>query len=567
MEEISASTAPSLDRSPTGSLRQLMRSHTWLGHKSRAPKKRKPSSIRRSDRQKAHQHNPKFYLKHFSADARRYWWRKEVKHLRDVRIRLYKFFEEPTSKGATLTSSLVVLVIVAMLILMVLNTHFIEPSDEDYAFFVGMIVCNAILSVEVTLRMIALSAPVSIIRSKHLLYEQLAWLTGDILATGAFWLQVVGRIGFGVRLQSLDILGALRVFRVLHAVTSWPAAALMVRTLMASSKALLISFVILGVTAFFFGACLYYTEREMLVKEDMAFPEMTMAIWFMLVTFSTVGYGDVSPMSYPGRAVTVVAIFFAVTFMAMPITIVGNNFQNAWEDREKTQIVLRIQKSMLDQQMSVEDVVGIFHLADTSGDGAISYMEFIDMLRLLGIHLSTQEGRRVYRLFDEDGNGSCSYDEFVKIVFPTFDVEGLTAIDLQRATKRAAQVGPAPMREQSKVKKTRATRCSMQPPNAQPAGADGGTEVSAMVALVPVLLEELRALASSVNGVERRLAAIESGIAPRAPAPAAALFGPFLAVAPSTAPGVAPAHAPAPEPSGDAGGAAPSRLRVNWPFV
>ena len=41
------------------------------------------------------------------------------------------------------------------------------------------------------------------------------------------------------------------------------------------------------------------------------------------------------PVSKTGRVVTVLAILCGVIFMSMPITIVGNNFTLAIEEKEK----------------------------------------------------------------------------------------------------------------------------------------------------------------------------------------------------------------------------------------
>ena len=50
----------------------------------------------------------------------------------------------------------------------------------------------------------------------------------------------------------------------------------------------------------------------------MQFASLADALWFTLVTFSTVGYGDYSPRSHTGRALTSVAILLGVIFFAMP---------------------------------------------------------------------------------------------------------------------------------------------------------------------------------------------------------------------------------------------------------
>ena len=44
--------------------------------------------------------------------------------------------------------------------------------------------------------------------------------------------------------------------------------------------------------AIFFGAFVYSLERLELGDDASAFPDIGNAAWFMLVTFSTVGYGD-----------------------------------------------------------------------------------------------------------------------------------------------------------------------------------------------------------------------------------------------------------------------------------
>ena len=64
----------------------------------------------------------------------------------------------------------------------------------------------------------------------------------------------------------------------------------------------------------------------------------------MIVTFTTVGYGDVSPESHLGKVVCSLAIITGIILLAMPLAIVGNNFSMAWEEREMMQFVLQVQR-------------------------------------------------------------------------------------------------------------------------------------------------------------------------------------------------------------------------------
>lgn len=60
-----------------------------------------------------------------------------------------------------------------------------------------------------------------------------------------------------------------------------------------------------------FGSLLMYTfERD--VNPDIV--ELEHAIWFVIVTMSTVGYGDIYPVSIEGKITAVVIIFFGVAF-------------------------------------------------------------------------------------------------------------------------------------------------------------------------------------------------------------------------------------------------------------
>ena len=57
--------------------------------------------------------------------------------------------------------------------------------------------------------------------------------------------------------------------------------------------------------------------------------------WFVLVTLSTVGYGDSTPATDAGHVIACVAIVAGVLFMSMPLAIVGNNFCVIWDDKER----------------------------------------------------------------------------------------------------------------------------------------------------------------------------------------------------------------------------------------
>jgi hypothetical protein len=49
--------------------------------------------------------------------------------------------------------------------------------------------------------------------------------------------------------------------------------------------------------------------------------------WFIMATITTVGYGDMTPTTDAGRAISMLCMILGVLSLAMPITVLGNNFR------------------------------------------------------------------------------------------------------------------------------------------------------------------------------------------------------------------------------------------------
>ena len=50
------------------------------------------------------------------------------------------------------------------------------------------------------------------------------------------------------------------------------------------------------------------------------------SIWFTVVTLTTIGYGDVSPGTHPGKFVTIILAFWGAIFLALLVATVSNIF-------------------------------------------------------------------------------------------------------------------------------------------------------------------------------------------------------------------------------------------------
>ncbi|KAJ8517447.1 hypothetical protein ONZ45_g5391 [Pleurotus djamor] len=98
-------------------------------------------------------------------------------------------------------------------------------------------------------------------------------------------------------------------------------------------------FVIMVLTVF--STLLYFAERgtwdstlETFINVDgdpTQFASIPAAAWFVLVTITTVGYGEITPRSFLGRLVTLPLLLFGLLLIALPSFVLGREFSIVWE--------------------------------------------------------------------------------------------------------------------------------------------------------------------------------------------------------------------------------------------
>ncbi|KAJ7438452.1 hypothetical protein FB451DRAFT_1448034 [Mycena latifolia] len=98
-------------------------------------------------------------------------------------------------------------------------------------------------------------------------------------------------------------------------------------------------FVVMVLTVF--STLLYFAERgtwdnilETFINTDgdpSQFASIPAAAWFVLVTITTVGYGEITPRSFLGRLVTLPLLVFGLLLIALPSFVLGREFSLVWE--------------------------------------------------------------------------------------------------------------------------------------------------------------------------------------------------------------------------------------------
>eukprot|EP00944_MAST-04C_sp_MAST-4C-sp1_P006849 g6849.t1 len=65
------------------------------------------------------------------------------------------------------------------------------------------------------------------------------------------------------------------------------------------------------------------------------FTSIFSCFWLIIITITTVGYGDISPSTESGKIVCVAAMIFGILYTAMPLAIVGSFFFDAYDGQLK----------------------------------------------------------------------------------------------------------------------------------------------------------------------------------------------------------------------------------------
>jgi hypothetical protein len=141
---------------------------------------------------------------------------------------------------------------------------------------------------------------------------------------------------------------------------------------------------------------------------------MPHAMWMMLLTVSTVGYGDLVPVTDIGRSITSLVIMLGVLCMAMPIAIVGHAFTETWRNRTRILIVKRMRDRLRQWGYTEDDLRLMFRRFDDDDSNELDLEEFEKMVATMRLGLTHATIIRLFNVFDCDGSGALDVDEFIE---------------------------------------------------------------------------------------------------------------------------------------------------------
>ncbi len=148
----------------------------------------------------------------------------------------------------------------------------------------------------------------------------------DLLSILPFYL------GFLIPVFDLRFLRAMRMLRILKLTRYSKSMALLLDVLVEERKSFLAAFFILVMMTVIASCGIYIFEHEI---QPEAFGSIPMSMYWSLVTLTTVGYGDVIPVTAGGRIFASLITIVGVGIAALPAGIIASSFSDAFKRRQR----------------------------------------------------------------------------------------------------------------------------------------------------------------------------------------------------------------------------------------
>ncbi|CAI5449263.1 unnamed protein product [Caenorhabditis angaria] len=209
-----------------------------------------------------------------------------------------------------------------------------KPEMTEHPVFTWVEnVCVIYFSIEYALRFI--------VSPRKLAFARQVLNVIDLLSIAPFYFELLlwlcGISGENVRkvrwaFLTVRLLRVLRVIRIAKLGRFSPGLANFALTIRKSKKQMQMVGIVMMTVVIFFSTLIYFLEKD---EVNSKFTSIPATFWWCVVTMATVGYGDLVPTTIAGKLVGSGAIVCGVMVLALPITIMVNNFMQVVKLREE----------------------------------------------------------------------------------------------------------------------------------------------------------------------------------------------------------------------------------------
>jgi hypothetical protein len=256
----------------------------------------------------------------------------------DIQRHIFLLFDEPlSSTPAWCLAVVIILLIIVSIIAFVLETSvWAEIYIPLRVWIVVEFVCSVVFSVEFAFRLYATPAGDKKMGRCSFLMQPLN--ITDVLAILPFYVEY-GLWYYDVEPdEKLGFLRLVRVTRVLRLFklsrySTW--LQLVAEGMRRSAKPVAILLSMFMIMALIFASTLFFVEKSSDPDEPSPFYNIPISLYWAVTTMTTVGYGDMYPQTFIGKLIAVCTMFCGILLLALPVIVVGGNFQEVYNEAEQ----------------------------------------------------------------------------------------------------------------------------------------------------------------------------------------------------------------------------------------
>ncbi len=230
-------------------------------------------------------------------------------------------FEADTPAGKLFDLLLIVCIMVSVILVMLDSVNSIRDKWGDVLYLCEWFF-TLLFTIEYILRLISVRRSISYATSFFGIVDLMAILPTyfSVFLPGSQYLLVI------------RVLRVLRIFRVFKLVQYLSEARLLIQALKASRRKITVFIFTVFTLVIIFGSLMYLIE-------DAAdgFTSIPRSIYWAIVTLTTVGYGDISPKTGIGQALSAIIMIIGYAIIAVPTGIVTVELSHAFKKRLSTQ--------------------------------------------------------------------------------------------------------------------------------------------------------------------------------------------------------------------------------------
>jgi len=242
---------------------------------------------------------------------------------RAIQKRIFEIIEkgEKGDRASLCFDYFLITIILLNIIAIILESFEGLYLKESNFFYIFEVVSVGIFTIEYILR---LWTAIYKFKSSNILLTEIKYIFSplaiiDLLAILPFYLPMI----IPVDLRFLRILRLIRLLRIFKLTRFTKAMQLVGKVIKEKKEELLVTIFVMFIMLLVAATIMYYLEHD--IQPD-KFPNILSSFWWAIATLTTVGYGDVIPLTGWGRLLSGVIAILGIGLVALPTGILSSGF-------------------------------------------------------------------------------------------------------------------------------------------------------------------------------------------------------------------------------------------------